>query len=284
MKVCVFIPTWNVKEHVRGVLEAMPPSFGQSCAEVMVLDNDSSDGTADQLCEDLRGGWPFPVNIYRNHKNLGYGGTQKVAYAHALRKGYDVVAMLHGDGQYPAAEVPGLIELLRRRGAGMAYGTRFLQAEQKDQTPLLRRAGVWTLSWLQNIASGLRLAEWYSGFRVFSCSALRQVPFTACDDNYYFDVQIILLLSMAGYKIAETAVAKKYDDGIKSSFNIYQFGRKVLAHLLHYPLARLDLLSSKLYDRRRWEALKQTPAPSPIPVFEARTHGGLRVARLAAAA
>jgi glycosyltransferase involved in cell wall biosynthesis len=271
MKVCVFIPTWNVADHVRGVLEAIPTAFGQRCAEVMILDNDSSDGTTERLCRELRGGWPFPVNIYRNHKNLGYGGTQKVAYAHALRQGYDVVAMLHGDGQYPAAEVPGLIDLLYRRRAAMAYGTRFLQAEQKDQTPLHRRVGVWALSWLQNIASGLRLAEWYSGFRVFRCAALREVPFTACDDNYYFDVQIILLLSMAGWKIAECAVAKKYDDSIKSSFDIYGFGRKVLAHLLHYPLARLDFLPSKLYDRRNWPALKLTPTPTPITVLDGRS-------------
>src|SRR5262249_49700158 len=148
----------------------------------------------------------------------------------------------------------------------------------RDQTPLFRRWGVWGLSWLQNLAAGVRLAEWYSGFRVFRCAALRDVPFAACDDNYYFDVQIILLLSMAGHRIAETAVAKKYDDSIQSSFNIYQFGRKVLAHLLHYPLARMGFLSSTLYDRRHWGYLKLTPVPPPIPVFEGKIGGGIRFA------
>jgi glycosyltransferase involved in cell wall biosynthesis len=266
MKVGVFIPTWNVHEHVVGVLQQVPVLFGQRCAEVFVLDNASDDGTTATVARALRGGWPFPVNVYRNQTNLGYGGTQKVAYAHALRHGYDAVAMLHGDGQYPPAQVPVLLDALHRRGAGMAYGTRFLNAE-KDQTPFVRRCGVWALSMLQNLASGLRLAEWYSGFRVFRCSALRAVPFAACDNNYYFDVQIILLLSMAGYTIAELPVAKKYDDTIKSSFNISQFGRKVLAHLMHYPLARLGVLSSRLYDTRHWEDLRRTPVPSPIPVF-----------------
>ncbi len=228
MKVCVFIPTWNVKDHVRGVLESIPTLLGRTVPRSWCSTTTSTDGTTEQLSHDLRGGWAFPVNVYKNRTNLGYGGTQKVAYAHALQQGYDVVAMLHGDGQYPAVEVPPLIDLLMHKNAGMAYGTRFLQAEQQDQTPFFRRCGVWGLSCLQNIASGLKLAEWYSGFRVFSCAALKEVPFAACDDNYYFDVQIILLLSMAGYTIAETAVAKKYDDNIKSSFNIYQFGRKVI--------------------------------------------------------
>ncbi len=273
MRVAVFIPTWNVKEHVRGVLEQIPVAFGRSCAEVFVLDNDSSDGTARSLAEDLRGGWPFPVNIYRNVSNLGYGGTQKVAYAHALHRGYDVVAMLHGDGQYPAAHVPVLIDALGRDGSGMAYGTRFLNAE-KDQTPFFRGCGVWVLSMLQNIASGLRLAEWYSGFRVFRCSALRRVPFAACDSNYYFDVQIILLLALAGYSISQLPVAKKYDDAIKSSFNIYQFGRKVLAHLMHYPLARLGILRSELYDVKNWPRLMRAPVPSPVSVLLAVGESG----------
>src|SRR5947209_8712185 len=276
MKVCVFIPTWNVREHVVGVLRAIPPEFGRACAEVMVLDNASDDGTPEEVCRALSGGWPFPVRVYRNATNLGYGGTQKVAYAHALSRGYDVVAMLHGDGQYPATEVPGLIDLLMKRRTALAYGTRFLQTDVKDQTPFLRRCGVWALSWMQNLASGLRLAEWYSGFRVFRCSALREVPFAACEDNYYFDVQIILLLSMAGYKIAELPVAKKYDDSIKSSFNIYQFGRKVLSHLFHYPLARLRVLPSQLYDTRNWKHLQRKPVPSPLAVFRCPGAAGAR--------
>src|SRR5205085_840219 len=167
--------------------------------------------------------------------------TQKVAYAHALRQGYDVVAMLHGDGQYPAQQIPSLVAALAEGQAGMAYGSRMLGAGKKDGTPLHRRIGVWALSVLQNLTSGMRLVEWYSGFRAFRCDALRQVPFQACDSDYYFDVQIILLLSMAGYPIAELPVAKKYE-GNQSPVNIYQFGRKVLAHMLHYPLARAGVL------------------------------------------
>jgi glycosyltransferase involved in cell wall biosynthesis len=262
MKTCVFIPAWNVRDEVVGVLERLPAAFGRGCAEVFVLDNASTDGTPDVVCRRIARGLPFPVSVYRNHVNLGYGGSQKVAYAHALRRGYDVVAMLHGDGQYPSQQVPALCAALADGTLGMGYGSRMLQTEEKDQTPLIRRLGVRGLSMLQNIVSGLRLAEWYSGFRAFRCDALRQVPFQACDDDYYFDVQIILLMGLAGFGIAELPVAKKYE-GKPSPVNIYQFGRKVLAHMMHYPLARVGLLPGKLYRRKHWEALRQTPVPPP---------------------
>jgi glycosyltransferase involved in cell wall biosynthesis len=263
MNTCIFIPAWNVCDEVAGVLERIPAACGQGCAEVFVLDNASTDGTAQAACDRLARGLPFPVSVYRNARNLGYGGSQKMAYAHALRQGYDLVAMLHGDGQYPSEQVPALFEALAGDSAlGMAYGSRMLQTQEKDQTPLIRRLGVRGLSMLQNLVSGMRLAEWYSGFRAFRCDALRQIPFQACDDDYYFDVQIILLLGMAGYQIGELAVAKKYE-GRPSPVNIYQFGRKVLAHLMHYPLARCGVLPGRLYRRKHWEELRRAPVAEP---------------------
>ncbi len=266
MKICVFIPAWNVRRQVVEVLEKLPTAFGRRCAEIFVLDNASSDGTAEAASARLRRGFPYPVHVYRNATNLGYGGTQKVAYAHALRQGYDIVAMLHGDGQYPPEQVPELVAALADGKAGMAYGSRLLRTDVKDGTPLIRRAGVWALSVLQNLTSGMHLAEWYSGFRAFRCEALRRVPFQACDSDYYFDVQIILLLGMVGQRIAELPVAKSYD-GEPSPVNIYQFGRKVLARMLSYPLARCGLLRTRLYKRRAWSELMQTPITAPLPVY-----------------
>jgi len=54
MKTCVFIPAWNVRGDVLGVLERLPAAFGRSCAEVFVLDNASSDGTPDAVLARLR--------------------------------------------------------------------------------------------------------------------------------------------------------------------------------------------------------------------------------------
>lgn len=262
MKACIFIPTRNAARKVVGVLEAIPVDLGRQCAEVFVLDNASTDGTPDVVRARLARGFPFPVNVYQNASNVGYGGSQKVAYAHAVARGYEFAVMLHGDGQYPAGKVPALLRCLRQaERAGMAYGSRLLELDERDETPWFRRFGVRTLSALQNWTSGLRLAEWYSGFRAFRVSALRQVPFQACDNDYYFDVQIIHLLSMAGFTVAELPIAKKYEEH-SSNAGICHFGGQVLWRLLHYPLARARLLPSRLYRRKNWPNLPQgTPPP-----------------------
>lgn len=268
VKTCIYIPTWNVHKWVPGVLENIPVTLGRNCAEIFVLDNASTDGTVEAVCTRIKKGLPFPVHVYRNKVNRGYGGSQKAAYAHALRHGYDAVVMLHGDSQYSPHFVSQLLEELQQPNTGMAYGTRYLPCEgaPPDETPLIRRLGIRGLSALQNLCSGMGLIEWYSGFRAFRCDALRQIPFQACNDDYYFEVQITLLLGMLGCRIAEVPIIKRYE-GIKSAFNIYQFTRKSLAHMLHFPLARAGLISGPLYQFRYWDQLRATPVPEPIPVL-----------------
>jgi glycosyltransferase involved in cell wall biosynthesis len=268
VKTCIFIPAWNIREQLPGLLEQIPPEFGRSCAEIFVIDNASTDGTPEAALDRIRRGLPFAVNVYRNPVNRGYGGSQKVAYTHAIRRGYDVVVMLHGDGQYPAWKVPALVGALGDESNGMVYGSRLLAMKEKDETPFMRRLSIWGLSLLQNLTCGMRLAEWYSGFRAFRCSALREVPFQACDNDYYFDVQIIQLLGMAGRRIAEIPVAKKYDDEHPSPVKVYQFGRKVLTRSLHYPLARAGLLPGRLYRKHCWPELAATKIDAPIPVTQ----------------
>jgi glycosyltransferase involved in cell wall biosynthesis len=38
--------------------------------------------------------------VVSHPKNLGYGGNQKAGYQYFMDKGFDVVVLLHGDGQY----------------------------------------------------------------------------------------------------------------------------------------------------------------------------------------
>jgi glycosyltransferase involved in cell wall biosynthesis len=254
---CIYIPARNTSHTIVDVLEAIPISLTQSGTEVLVVDNASSDDTVARVRERLARGFPFPVTIQQNTENRGYGGSQKLAYRQALERGHDIVVMLHGDGQYPATRVPALIQRLQEQPhAGMVYGSRLCLTEEVDETPWVRLLGIRTLSRLQNWVTGVRLAEWFSGFRAFRTQALQQIPFHACTDDYYFDVEIILLLHLAGFTILEAPVAKRYREE-SSKPGGCRFALKVLTRMLRYPLARSGLVSTLLYQRDRWQHLKR---------------------------
>ena len=65
---------------------------------------------------------PYPWTLLANPVNQGYGGNQKLGYRVAIDHGFDVVVMLHGDGQYPPEQIRPLARLALQHGA--AFGSR----------------------------------------------------------------------------------------------------------------------------------------------------------------
>ena len=114
LRLLVFVIAYQAEETLTSVLERIPRSiFIDYDCQVLVVDDASSDRTA-EIGRAYRAAHPeIPITVQRNEFNQGYGGNQKVGYAFAIREGFDVVAMVHGDGQYAPEELPNLVAPLR---------------------------------------------------------------------------------------------------------------------------------------------------------------------------
>ena len=51
----------------------------------------------------------FKITVLRTPENQGYGGNQKLGYRYAIDNGFDIVALVHGDGQYAPEKLPALL-------------------------------------------------------------------------------------------------------------------------------------------------------------------------------
>ena len=82
------------------VLKRIPPSVWDNVEEVVVFDDASQDATF-ELAMGLKAVCDIPkLHVLKHPKNLGYGGNQKAGYRYFIEKGFDIVILLHGDGQY----------------------------------------------------------------------------------------------------------------------------------------------------------------------------------------
>ncbi|MCX5636623.1 MAG: glycosyltransferase, partial [Planctomycetota bacterium] len=68
--------------------------------EVLLIDDQSPDRTFYKADEYSRQHPERNLTVLYNPKNQGYDGNQKIGYCYAIKKGFNVVVLLHGDGQY----------------------------------------------------------------------------------------------------------------------------------------------------------------------------------------
>src|SRR5688500_18403179 len=100
-KVLCYIVAYNASRFIEGVLDRIPAecwSNGRYAFDVLISDDCSPDNTL-EICQRYIAQTPHPIKASRTKHNLGYGGNQKLGYDYAIQHGYDVVILLHGDGQ-----------------------------------------------------------------------------------------------------------------------------------------------------------------------------------------
>jgi glycosyltransferase involved in cell wall biosynthesis len=125
-RVLIFVVAYNAEKTIESVLDRIPEELRRSEVEVLIIDDSSKDATFQTgLKREDRSG-DFKVTILRTPVNQGYGGNQKLGYRYAIDHGFDVVALLHGDGQYAPEKLPILLEPFLRENADAVFGSRMI--------------------------------------------------------------------------------------------------------------------------------------------------------------
>jgi glycosyltransferase involved in cell wall biosynthesis len=217
-RLLILIVAYNAEKSIASVLARVPPRLAEEYhVEVLVLDDSSQDRTfeASRDVKD-RGAIPFPLHVLFNPVNQGYGGNQKIGYHFAIERGFDFVALIHGDGQYAPECLPDLMRPLRDGEADAVFGSRMLEraAALRGGMPLYKYVGNKILTWFENRMLGASLSEFHSGYRIYSVKALQKIPFQLNTNDFHFDTEIIVQLFVAGLRIRELPIPTYYGDEI----------------------------------------------------------------------
>lgn len=243
-KIAIFVVAYNAVTTLTRVLDRIPESVRQRVSEIYVFDDSSKDDTylVGMGYKAVRG--MFNLNIYRNPQNLGYGGNQKQGYDYAIKAGYDIVVLLHGDGQYAPECLEDIIGPLERGEADAVFGSRMMQPRSalKGGMPLYKWLGNRILTGFENRMLGMHLTEFHSGYRAYSTHALAQVPFRENSDDFHFDTEIIVQFHQHNLRIVERPIPTYYGDeicyvnGMRYAFNVV---RSVMQYRLQQAGFRL---------------------------------------------
>jgi 2-polyprenyl-3-methyl-5-hydroxy-6-metoxy-1,4-benzoquinol methylase len=247
MKVGVLVVAYNAESTLADVLDRIPQATRVQLAEVLVQDDHSVDGTFRVATEYRETRDHLPLTVLRQPHNLGYGGNQKSGYTYAITHGWDVVVMLHGDGQY-APEVMGeLIAPIVEGRADAVFGSRMMTkgTARDGGMPLYKYVGNRILTTFQNTVTGARLSEWHSGYRAYRVSTLAELGFLGNSDGFDFDTEIILQLLAGKHRIVEVPIPTYYGDEI-CHVNGIAYARDIAIDTLRYRFGRTGFGGGRL--------------------------------------
>jgi len=244
----IYIPAYNAALTLPGVLDRIPSQVRSTAKKILVVDNHSSDNTSLVALDYKSQNGLQNLEVIRNEKNVGYGGSQKVGYQHCIDQDYRFVVMLHSDGQYAPELIEKIIAPLVRGEAEMVFGSRMAGDPRKGGMPFHRYWGNRVLTTIQNWTLGSRFSEFHSGYRAFSVEALKKVPFQRLSSDYHFDTEMIILFRQAGLRIAEFPIPTHYGDE-KNYVNIWKYGMDCLVTTTTYWLHTKGIRHSRNWAR-----------------------------------
>ncbi len=157
MKVLAVVPAFNEEECLANTIAELQ----QVCPEVdyLVVNDGSSDGTADVIAREHLNGVNLPVNT-------GLTSAFRTGMKYALREGYDAVVQFDADGQHLPAYIPVMAAELERQGADIVIASRFLDGTQKPTGA--RGAGSKLITFLIKLTCGKTITDPTSGLRMYS--------------------------------------------------------------------------------------------------------------------
>jgi len=245
-KIGILVVAYNAATTLAQVLDRIPQEMRGEIHEVLVGDDHSQDSTylvglGYQQSTDL------PLTVVRHPANLGYGGNQKWGYRYAIEHGWDIVVLLHGDGQYAPELLPAMVEPIVEGRAEAVFGSRILEpgAARRGGMPAYKYVGNRILTTYQNAVAGTDLSEWHSGYRAYDVHALAKLPLEANDDGFSFDTGIILQLREAGMRIVEIPIPTYYGDEI-CYVNGVGYAKDVVKLVTRYRLHRMGFGTGEL--------------------------------------
>lgn len=204
MEKIVIIPTYNEKENIQSILQAI---FGlQQNFHVLVIDDGSPDGTA-TIVKQLQHTYPDQLFLEERSGKLGLGTAYIHGFKWALSKGYKFIFEMDADFSHNPNDLERLYQACANEGADVAIGSRWVTGGgtvnwPRDRVMLSKGGSLYT-----RLITWMPVKDTTAGFvcykrEVLEAINLDQIRFL----GYAFQIEMKFASWKLGFKIKEVPI------------------------------------------------------------------------------
>jgi dolichol-phosphate mannosyltransferase len=196
----VCLPTYNERENLERMLRAL----GDKAVRVLVIDDNSPDGTgelADRLAQEL--GY---VDVLHRDSKEGLGPAYLAGFRRALASDAELVLEMDCDFSHDPAYVPRLIAAVED-GADLALGSRYVPGGGVRNWGLVRRLISAGGSAYARIILGVTIRDLTGGFKCYRRAVLEAIDLDAVESKgYAFQIETTYRALRAGFTVVEVPI------------------------------------------------------------------------------
>lgn len=212
MKLSIIIPVYNEHKTVPKILAAVQAApCPADDRELVIVDDASTDGTADVLAERVRENPQW--KLLRHEKNRGKGAALRTGFEAATG---DLILIQDADLEYDPGDYPALLQPILDGRADVVYGSRFIGGGPHRVAYFWHSVGNRFLTLLSNMLTDLNLTDMEVCYKVFKKKVLDSVELK--ENRFGFEVEITAKVARGNWVIYEVPISyygRSYNEGKK---------------------------------------------------------------------
>jgi dolichyl-phosphate beta-glucosyltransferase len=212
----LIVPAYNEADRLGRTLgPVLNHTRRMAAAEVIVVDDGSTDATAAVAESMLQSEDPSRVRLIRYPENRGKGFAVRTGFLAARAP---IALFTDADLSTPLTEIPSIVNPITRGECDVTFGSRALDRSLIGvHQPWSREVGGRVFNLVVRLATGLPFWDTQCGFKAFRMSVCRPLFSAGIIDRFGFDVELLYVAHRAGLRLREVPVRWNHCDGSKVS-------------------------------------------------------------------
>lgn len=200
----VIIPTYNEKENVEGILQAIFSLNGNY--HVLVVDDNSPDGTA-SIVKSLIPQYQGKLFLEERKGKQGLGTAYIHGFKCALERGYEYIFEMDADFSHSPNDLDKLYNACNYNGADVAIGSRYITGGRIENWPLDRHIYSKGGALYTRLITWMPIKDPTAGFICYKRNVLENINFDAIRFvGYAFQIEMKFAAWKLGFKIKEVPI------------------------------------------------------------------------------